>query len=169
MAPPTRNASGLRLLLVASCWLRLGSAQHTVCTEPSNTGVCTGAYTGTSLDLNGQSPGLTGTIPTQLGLLSSTLTEIKLSTNDISGTVPSEIVALTGLSDLTFASNSVSGTLPTQIALMSDLTSLTPGFNLISGTMPSELGVLSKLEYVSSGRTSFSGSLPLIGCLVVNT
>jgi hypothetical protein len=64
--------------------------------------------------------GLSGTIPTQMGLYSTTLDQgVAFHDNAISGTVPTELGELTGLPMLALQGNSISGSLPTQLAKLS--------------------------------------------------
>ena len=59
-----------------------------------------------------------GTLPTQLGLLTS-LTALALRVNAISGTLPTELGLLTGLTALSTYNNRLSGTVPTELAALS--------------------------------------------------
>lgn len=54
---------------------------------------------------------LTGTIPTQLGAMTA-LSTLVLSYNDLSGSLPNSLATLTGLSKLQLAGNRFAGTFP---------------------------------------------------------
>lgn len=56
---------------------------------------------------------LTGTIPTEVALLSNNLRGWSLAVNALTGTLPSEIGLLTLSTNLAVNDNSLSGTIPT--------------------------------------------------------
>jgi len=131
-------------LLLLVPWLAVCTAQGTICSnEPT---VCLGTYTGIDnfrdhLDLEGK--GLTGSLPTQLGLLTA-LTKLRLYDNKLSGSLPTQLGALTALTHmyLTYTNsntNSLSGSLPTQLGALTALTSMYLQDNSFSGTIPQEL------------------------------
>ena len=62
-----------------------------------------------------------GTIPSSLSLYSLSLTYLDFSTNLLTGTVPAELSALTGLQRLALSSNKLSGTVPSQLSLFTKL------------------------------------------------
>ena len=63
--------------------------------------------------------GYSGTIPSQLGLLTKLTDEINLGRNSLTGTIPSELGALTGAKSGgswgLFRYNKLSGTIPSQV------------------------------------------------------
>ena len=65
--------------------------------------------------------GLTGTIPTQL-MSCTQLTDLFLYENAITGTIPAEIGLLTSLANLYFHTNSINGTIPAEIGALTQLT-----------------------------------------------
>ena len=73
----------------------------------------------TSADFN--SLGLTGTIPSQFGLLTE-CTYLALHINELTGTVPTELGNMPLVDFGTLAENELTGTLPTQLGMWSDLT-----------------------------------------------
>ena len=119
----------------------------TICSRSASycAGSYSGSWSGSSINLFNQ--GLTGTLPTELGLLSKITRHIRVSSNSISGTLPTQLGLLTQLSSqLAVSVNSISGTLPTQLGLMTKLSSqLAVSHNSISGTLPTQLGLLTKL------------------------
>jgi hypothetical protein len=54
---------------------------------------------------------LTGAVPTELGALTG-LSQMQFYSNQLTGTVPTELGALTGLSNLAFSSNQLMGAVP---------------------------------------------------------
>jgi len=79
----------LALALASSVW---AVATQTICSYDST--ICDGSYSGTQLDL--WNKGLTGGVPTQLGLLTD-LTNLILEKNDLTGGVPTQLGLLTKL------------------------------------------------------------------------
>jgi len=114
-----------------------------------------------TLKLNGNS--LIGTIPSQIGLLSLLSSNLYLNSNDFTGFIPSQIGQLTAMqSFFWFNSNSLSGTVPSELGRM---TSMVTRFilysNDLSGSLPSQLGLLSLMtSYMYIYVNDFSGSLP---------
>ena len=96
---------------------------------------------------------LTGTIPTELGNLTS-LTFLDLSRNSLTGSIPSELGDLESLTILDLGLNSLSGTIPTEFGNLSNLTYLSLSYNSLSGAIPSEVTDLPNLE-----TTGFAGNL----------
>ena len=60
--------------------------------------------------------------------------------NDISGTLPTEIGWLTGLTYVDLSYNALSKTLPTEVGMLTGLTSIDLGKNSFTGTIPSQIG-----------------------------
>mmetsp|Transcript_249 Transcript_249/g.427 ORF Transcript_249/g.427 Transcript_249/m.427 type:complete len:257 (+) Transcript_249:95-865(+) len=111
-----------------------------------------------SLALNGQQ--LTGTIPTELGMLSR-LTWLDVDVNRLTGTVPSELGSATSLVWLCFHQNQLTGTVPSELGLLTSLTWLRFYTNQLSGTIPSELGALSRLTtLVVCNNIGLCGDIP---------
>jgi hypothetical protein len=88
---------------------------------------------------------LVGTIPTEVALLSS-LRHLQLSSNDISGTLPSEIGNLRNLSEIELNDIRMSGTLPSEIGMCQSLEYLDLYQVHLTGTIPTEIGRLSMLS-----------------------
>ena len=126
--------------------------------EPS---FCDGTFRGSTISLAGYS--LSGTLPTQIGLLSLLSSHLILHANSISGTIPTEIGLLSQLiSGLSLGSNPFSGTIPTEIGQLRQLShALTLSDTSISGVIPTEIGLLSNLVAdLSFASNALSGSLP---------
>ncbi|KAL3941237.1 MAG: hypothetical protein SGARI_000668 [Bacillariaceae sp.] len=116
----------------------------------------------TSLEIifaNGN-PDLYGTIPTQLGLLTD-LEKLQLSNNGVEGTLPTEIGAWTRLSVAGFGNNELVGTMPTELGLWTSLVTLGVQGNELTGELPSEMGRLIRLENLSMEHNRFTGTIPL--------
>jgi Leucine-rich repeat (LRR) protein len=102
---------------------------------------------------------LTGTIPTELGNLSN-LTRLSLSSNKLTGTIPTELGNLSNLTRLSLSSNQLTGTIPTELGNLSNLTRLSLSSNQLTGTIPTELGNLSQLEYLRLSFNELTGTIP---------
>ncbi len=69
------------------------------------------------------------------------VTEIVLSFNELSGTIPAELGNLANLTFLSLAGgNQLSGSIPSELGNLANLTFLNLGWNGLSGSIPSELG-----------------------------
>eukprot|EP00908_Phaeocystis_cordata_P017113 Transcript_28447.p1 GENE.Transcript_28447~~Transcript_28447.p1 ORF type:complete len:429 (+),score=60.99 Transcript_28447:150-1436(+) len=167
-----RSDLGARRVAIAALLLfSRGCSAATLCTfagtdDLGNTvtagSLCDGSWVGdssypTSLSLSNE--GLSGTVPTELALLTQ-LTTLYLYTNDLSGTVPTELALLPQLNYLSLWSNDLSGTVPTEVGLMTKLDRLSLSSNSLSGSLPSEFGQLTTLDELWLHNNQFSGSLP---------
>ncbi|CAJ1949552.1 unnamed protein product [Cylindrotheca closterium] len=85
--------------------------------------------------------------------------ELDLAHAMMSGSIPTEIGMLTGLSYLDFTNNDIGGPLPSEIGLLSDLNDILLSHNSITGSVPSEIGH-SSLWFLYADHNKFSGSLP---------
>jgi hypothetical protein len=102
---------------------------------------------------------ISGTLPTEIGLLFSAMT-LNLGSNSLHGTVPTEIGRLSSATSLILSGNSLSGTLPTEVGLLSSLSILNLGTNRISGTLPTEIGLMTSMLSLSLNVNSLSGTIP---------
>ena len=113
-----------------------------------------------SLDLSNFS--LFGTISTVIGLLSQ-LELLYLNDNDyLTGTIPSEIGQLSSLSYLSLDNSNLDGSIPTQLGALQSLIFLDiTSVPSISGTIPTELGALLSLKYLYVyDNEGLGGSIP---------
>lgn len=108
------------------------------------------------IDLEGRA--ITGTLPPEISLLSG-LIGLNLSTNNISGELPSNFGStFQQLEDLRFDQNEFSGTIPSTIGMMSALRIWYMERNpTISGTLPSTVAQLSSLEEFVLYYTDIAG------------
>jgi hypothetical protein len=77
---------------------------------------------------------VSGTLPTEIGFLSS-LTTLAVAFCNVSGTVPSQLGLLSHLQELRLFDNSLSGSLPTQLVGLTALSALYIDQNFFSGTL----------------------------------
>ncbi|KAL4644115.1 hypothetical protein ACB092_02G140600 [Castanea dentata] len=108
---------------------------------------------------------LHGEIPPWLSTACSNLIQLDLSTNNLSGTVPSGFGACSSLESLDISENKFSGELPIDIfTKMGALKKLFLSFNGFSGVLPDSLSQLVKLETLDLSANNFSGSIPSTLC-----
>ena len=98
---------------------------------------------------------LVGTIPSSIGNLTA-LTKMDLWSNKLSGSIPSSIGNLTALTYLSFDTNQLTGLIPTEIGNLTNLTFFDPALNQLSGTIPSTINNLTKLTYLNTGANQFT-------------
>ena len=96
---------------------------------------------------------IVGTLPTELGLLTSGGVKLRLGSHGenqqggLSGTIPLELASNAYWKELYFRRSSLSGTLPTELASSLGMLTLDWYHNLqMSGTIPTEFGNLAKLR-----------------------
>ncbi len=129
--------------------------------DPSNTnwrGVATdsgGRVTRISLSSNN----LTGTIPSVLGGLDN-LEILELHTNRLRGEIPSSLSGLQALDTLNLSANQLSGSIPPELGQMPALLGLYLATNNLTGSIPSELGDLTTLTQLSLWNNQLTGQIP---------
>jgi hypothetical protein len=118
----------------------------------------------TGIKLNGYA--IRGQIPTQFGVI-TTLQSLELGSNLITGSLTSEFLLPLAkqLVLLDLSSNQLTGTLPSALGQMSALQTLTLSTNFIDGTIPSQLASLSSknggaLRTADLSYTKISGKVP---------
>ena len=111
----------------------------------------------TELDLTDNE--LTGTIPSELSNLSS-LERLNLFNNELTGTIPSELGNLASLQRLNLFNNQLTGTIPSELGNLSSLLELGLSGNQLKGTIPVELENLSSLLWLFLHTNQLTGSIP---------
>ena len=109
--------------------------------------------------LDQRANGLTGSIPSELGNLSS-LDLLDLRNNQLTGPIPPELGNLSNLALLFLGGNQLAGTVPPVLGNLSKLTRLFLGVNQLTGTIPPELGNLLLLEFLSLRDNQLEGLVP---------
>lgn len=107
--------------------------------------------------------GLTGTIPQDIGQLTNLKHELNLSNNRLTGTIPDSIGALTNLSWLDLSNNRLSGPIPSTVGNMNSLYDLKLSNNELVGPIPDSISNLTELNnlYLHSNRISSDVSMLL--------
>jgi hypothetical protein len=111
-----------------------------------------------------------GTMPTEIGLLTNLQDELDFGSNGFSGMIPSELGMLTQLSGLKLNSNNFSGTLPSELGQLTRLVELQAGWNpSLTGTVPIELSsLLPLLQEFGAQGTQLTGGFNEVFCAGVN-
>eukprot|EP00257_Ricinus_communis_P016006 XP_015574048.1 MDIS1-interacting receptor like kinase 2-like [Ricinus communis] len=94
---------------------------------------------------------LSGEIPTHIGLLSS-LDYIYMRENEINGSIPQEIGNLSELLYLDLSNNYVSGNIRSGMGLLSSLEILYLDKNEIEGSLPQEIGTFRSLKWFTAAE-----------------
>ncbi|MEN8218678.1 MAG: leucine-rich repeat domain-containing protein [Pseudomonadota bacterium] len=102
---------------------------------------------------------LTGSIPTELGNLSN-LKELWLYGNELTGSIPRELGNLSVLIDLGLSLNDLTGSIPTELGNLTNLNFLYLSSNQLTGSIPSELGKLTNLSEIYLSDNQLTGSIP---------
>ncbi|KAJ6790976.1 putative LRR receptor-like serine/threonine-protein kinase [Iris pallida] len=103
---------------------------------------------------------LTGRIPS--GLARCTLLQgLSLSINEFSGSIPAELGNLTALDELYLGRNHLTGTISNTIGNLTGLYELDVSTNRLQGVIPEELGNLLHLQRLSLDNNTLTGSIPL--------
>jgi hypothetical protein len=92
---------------------------------------------------------------------SGNVTDLSLSDNNLSGSIPPELGSLTNLGSLCLDSNQLNGSIPPQLGGLNNLETLFLHFNQLNGSIPTQLGSLSKLNALFLYNNNLSGSIPL--------
>jgi len=106
--------------------------------------------------------GLTGTIPSEIGLLEE-LAFLRLHRTGLQGFIPTEVGLLTNLQEFWVYKSNLSGTIPTEIALLTSMRQIRLHETQISGVIPDVLFDL-PLESFDAWQTKLGGTIsPKIG------
>ncbi|KAL4625568.1 hypothetical protein ACB092_05G035600 [Castanea dentata] len=86
---------------------------------------------------------------------------IDLSSNNLSGSIPSEILVLSELCFLNLSRNQLIGKIPKKIGIMKKLESIDLSQNNLSGEIPLSLSSLTFLSHLNLSYNNLSGKIPL--------
>jgi len=102
---------------------------------------------------------LTGTLPTELGQLTN-LQRLALGLNHLTGGIPPQLGSLTGLNSIDFQLNQLTGPIPSELAALSNLQTLDLDYNRLSGGIPAWLGSLRSLVNLTLIGNGLGGVIP---------
>ncbi|KAK8577952.1 hypothetical protein V6N13_076628 [Hibiscus sabdariffa] len=104
-----------------------------------------------------------GQVPLYLTEACSSLVVLDLSSNNLSGMIPSGFASCSSLESFDVSTNNFTGKLPIEIFQnMSSLKKLGLAFNHFSGPLPESLSSLFNLEVLDLSSNNFSGSIPAL-------
>ncbi|XP_066333285.1 receptor-like protein EIX2 [Miscanthus floridulus] len=93
-------------------------------------------------------------------IVETSMTSIDLSSNDLTGEIPEEIVVLDVLVNLNLSRNHLTGVIPKKIGEMRSLQSLDLSRNMLSGEIPATLSNLTFLSYLELSYNDLTGRIP---------
>ena len=93
-------------------------------------------------------------------IVSDHVTEIKLGSNNLVGSLPAQLGNLTNLVNLAMSSNHLSNSIPMELGLLSNLVYLNLSFNELTGSIPPWLGNITGLRLIALNRNQLSGNIP---------
>ncbi|KAJ9679411.1 hypothetical protein PVL29_021367 [Vitis rotundifolia] len=85
---------------------------------------------------------------------------IDFSSNNLSGSIPAEILSLSGLRFLNLSRNHLIGRIPEKVGSMGTLESLDLSRNHLSGAIPESMANLSFLDHLDLSYNNLSGTIP---------
>ena len=85
---------------------------------------------------------------------------LAVPSNNLTGTIPPEIIALDSLESIYLVDNNISGSLPDEIYSLTNLVTLQAPYNKISGALSSKIGKLLKLQALWLQSNKMVGPLP---------
>jgi hypothetical protein len=88
------------------------------------------------------------------------VTEISLNSNQLIGSIPSDLGGLTYLQTLNLEFNQISGSIPPELGSLTNLLTLNLFYNQLSGAIPPELGGLTDLQNLNLSSNQFGGAIP---------
>ncbi|CAB9529592.1 leucine Rich Repeat [Seminavis robusta] len=104
---------------------------------------------------------LTGTIPSEVGLLSNTLEGLSLLDNQLTGSLPEQLWQLSHLKTIIVGRNSFGGSIASDIGYrMPKIQTVMLDRNQFSGVIPSSLGLCTNLKVADFDGNPFIGQIP---------
>jgi len=159
----------------AACWLwlvllydALLHLVHAVTVEDrSEYQACLASYYDTSLSecnvLNLYNQGLTGTLPTELGMMTS-MTTLEVGQNNLDSSLPTELGMMTNMREFWVYNNNLESSLPTELGLMTAMTNFRVYNNNLEGSLPTELELLTAMQtFYVFGNAGLCGPLVDVG------
>ncbi|KAK1694664.1 hypothetical protein QYE76_011361 [Lolium multiflorum] len=103
---------------------------------------------------------LSGELPASVANLSTELLWLDFAYNRISGTIPSGIGSVAGLTTLRLQANNFIGVIPESVGLLTDMFEMLLYENRLTGMIPSSLGNLAKMTHLELSQNELVGELP---------
>eukprot|EP00934_Nitzschia_sp_Nitz4_P007624 Nitzschia sp. Nitz4//scaffold117_size69655//55221//57435//NITZ4_006027-RA/size69655-augustus-gene-0.7-mRNA-1//-1//CDS//3329533660//7614//frame0 len=111
-----------------------------------------------------ESNNMEGTLPSEISKLYM-LTSLSLSDNNLSGTVPEAWSDLDTVQTLSLRKNALTGSFPICLTTLPSLIQLNLGHNQFDGSLPTTLANLRQIRSLSLSSNSFTGEIPDISDL----
>lgn len=104
---------------------------------------------------------LPGSIPIWFGRqLGSGFTTLDLGFTGVTGSIPSELALLSSLKSLVLSHNNITGTIPSQLGYVPSLSHIDIGFNNLTGSVPDSIWALPELNYLDLSSNQLTGQVP---------
>ncbi|XP_028790982.1 putative receptor-like protein kinase At3g47110 [Neltuma alba] len=101
-----------------------------------------------------------GPIPDSLGKLTN-LILLSLGKNNFSGIIPVSFGNLHRIQGLAFEKNQLSGEIPASLGNLSQLSALRISMNILDGKIPTTIGNMKNLQELDVSENNFNGAIPL--------
>ena len=88
------------------------------------------------------------------------ITQLRLQSNNLIGSIPSELGSLTSFEQLILNNNELSGEIPSELGMLTSLQWLHLHSNSLTGSIPSEFGSMTGLEQLYLHNNELSGEIP---------
>jgi Leucine-rich repeat (LRR) protein len=98
----------------------------------------------------------------------SVLSVLALGSNQLTGTIPSELARCESMGNLILSSNSFSGPIPSELGLLVNNRQLDLQYNNLRSAIPTELAALTVLQLLFLANNQLSGEVPLFSSSVVD-
>lgn len=119
---------------------------------------CDGSGNITNINLSNNN--LTGTLPSNIGDIGNNIDQLVFYLNNLTGFIPSSITSLTDLDVLDLGSNNLTGTIPTNIGNLTNLNTMYLDYNNIVGELPASISSISGLSTFWINNNNISGCFP---------
>ena len=142
-------------------------------TIPYASGLCQKPWTGITCrnglieSIQLLSLGLTGELPTEIGLLRG-LTALDLSSNALGGTIPESMTNLFDINEMLLTNNYLTGTIPSGFRQLRKLVFLDIAYNKFNGTVPIVFSNMTNLAVIYADANSFSGQISSDICTLLS-
>lgn len=118
---------------------------------------CSGSFQVDSIAIDTNN--LFGSIPSEIRHLDG-LRTLSLARNHLSGTIPPEVFTMKSIEIIQLYANNLVGSLPSEIGSASNLRILQLENNMLFGAITTEIGFISNLEKLNIGFNEFSRAIP---------